>query len=97
MGDEFKILFEMVRCKQGDHALFSKLLESSVSTRYYKGLFSYLWPDTILSIDNLPRKALERWNDILLLTESEYREENGAHSEFYTLMMRKVTYLGIFC
>lgn len=49
LGDEFKILFEMVRCKQGDHALFSKLLESSVSTRYYKGLFSYLWPDTILS------------------------------------------------
>lgn len=84
------------------------MMSTKVSTRFFKGLFNYLWPDTLLSkcstshftcigIESLPKEALERWSDILLFTENEYRADDGTLSELYALMIRKITYLGVAC
>jgi len=83
-------------------------MSSKVSTRFFKGLFNYLWPDTLLSkfytshlicigIESLPKEALERWSDILLFTENEYRTDDGTLSELYALMTKKINYLGVAC
>ena len=84
------------------------MMSSKVSTRFYKGLFNYLWPDSLLSkfpyslyfylgIESLPQDSLERWSEILLFTENEYRADDGTLSELYALMMKKITYLGVAC
>lgn len=73
------------------------MMSTKVSTRFFKGLFNYLWPDTLLRIESLPKEALERWSDILLFTENEYRTDDGTLSELYALMIRKITYLGVAC
>ena len=84
------------------------MMSTKVSTRFFKGLFNYLWPDTLLSkfssshftcigIESLSKEALERWSDILLFTENEYRTDDGTLSELYALMIRKITYLGVAC
>ncbi len=49
LSAEFKLLYQAVKFKQGDDLVFSEILQSKVSTRFFKGLFSYLWPDTLLS------------------------------------------------
>ena len=48
LGPEFALLYKTIKCKQGNYELFSAILNSKVSTRYFKGIFSYLWPETIL-------------------------------------------------
>ena len=49
LSSEFKLLYLAVKCKQGNFEYFNTILDSKVSTRFFKGIFSYLWPDTILS------------------------------------------------
>jgi hypothetical protein len=49
LGEEFKLLYMAVKCKQGEFKQLQSILSTKLSTRYFKGLFSYLWPDTILS------------------------------------------------
>lgn len=39
-----------------------------------------------LGIESLTKEALERWGDILLFTENEYRDGEGKLEEIYVLM-----------
>lgn len=53
LSAEFKLLYQAVKFKQGDLKMFNEMMSvvgssGSVSTRFYRGLFEYLWPDALL-------------------------------------------------
>lgn len=49
LNSEFLILYHVFKCKQGQLEYFNTILSSKVSSRFFKGIFNYLWSDTIES------------------------------------------------
>lgn len=51
----------------------------------------------VLDLPAISKESLKRWNEIMMLTWQDYREENGAQSKLYRTLMGKISNLEVYC